>query len=1581
MNFEKLKNSLNVDGQYDITIEKGCLGAAVDTLIATCYANSYNNNQPSIVIHGAAITPNTDTIDVTGTSEFLITSFDQSLAALNVTATFSLDGDGEPQLLLRYFLPQADPRHWKFSNSFPCLPTFTDWTQPVNESAIQLLDEFCLSNSAFVVSTQACSDPQTKALLEPGINFVSYLDPGAVLGLLASIFGQGSSLLVYGRIILPQEGEKLDDRDSFDSPWAAKIPPATPGIWLTVQLASVSLGANAFDNFNLRIYSPIDTAWQEQNSTYTPLCAFTGELTISEKVKIALIAEYEVGAEEIYLEGIGQGLSIANLSELFSISGPGDHCSALPGDLASLVQGLSQIELQRAGLGLSLEGSSPKITYCMFAIGLSSIHWSIWEDHFALTALSCKFEIDNPFDSAARELNVTLTAKTEIEGVEVDVSASSREGFTFYASLANVDIPLNSLINSFGPGFTLPDTLSDPHIDALRVSIAPMKSYGFALFMAGNSKPWLITHGALSLEISDIILSLDYPNGGPAAGVFAGTFNLNQIGTFSCRYDLHEFSASTGPGQELPIGRLIVWLNDQFGTGTGDVPAAISSLTLDDLSLAFNTGKSGHFAFKGSAAFEANGNAAKISVTIDVSGKEKTIGAQVTIGDEQFEVHFDDQKVGVGADKSQDYESALIALYDHKQEGGQETPAPNLRNMVAAFSQDLSEVMPDIAIDKAVFGYYSARQGEKTTSAWLFGVELGAMDFSIGDPNQPIVSALLGSDLSFGIDSPQLLLTTQALSHDVLAKLHSLGENFKLPESGLKSACFTASLKLGGQTYPLMLNLGEEDASAASSGTNPAGGSRELTGGTPEPAAAAPDSDVKWIKLQKQISVLYFDKVGIRYKSGTLALLLSASLTASGLTISLDGFSIESPLNAFNPTFDLSGLGIRYKADPVEISGAFLKSGQGEDMRYSGQALVKAESFMLSAIGSYAKTKDSPSLFIFAFLDAKLGGPPCFYVTGLAAGFGYNSSVRVPDIQQVKDFPLLAAMQDPSKIGGKDASPKDALDKLDAYVSPQPGSTWLAAGISFRSFDMIESQVLAIAEFGKEFQLLIVGTSNLKLPKEGKTTYARGELVIQILIKPSEGLIAAMAQLTPNSYLIDPACHLTGGAAFYLWFGSNPHAGDFVLTIGGYHPAFSVPDWYPQRKQVPRLGFNWLVSSNVTIKGEAYFALVPSCVMAGGSLEVVYQSGNLKAWFIAHADMIISWNPFYFDAGISIRVGVSYRIHVWFINVTLSAELGASLELWGPPTGGRASISCGFISFTVSFGADKITGSKYIEWKEFKALLPQARQEPSGARGLLAASPDTDPDLSIIQIRVNDGLLQQVGDKTSSPRWIVRPDEFVFSIETSVPLTIPFTLKTEVAPKTPVSTNQRSDIGIRPMGIPSITSQLKVSIQKSGGSGSLDDWDYEIQTRSMPASMWGVDSVQGSPPNTESKLAEAKLVDKCQVGIKNVRPKPGMILSGPPEFVMENTFASTAIDLQADYLPLAAAASNTMVELPASGDSLKRIQTTLMDGDVVKKRAAVSGALAGWVRNVWTDGDLTALAADAAGAYRADPMIGNPVAE
>jgi hypothetical protein len=62
--------------------------------------------------------------------------------------------------------------------------------------------------------------------------------------------------------------------------------------------------------------------------------------------------------------------------------------------------------------------------------------------------------------------------------------------------------------------------------------------------------------------------------------------------------------------------------------------------------------------------------------------------------------------------------------------------------------------------------------------------------------------------------------------------------------------------------------------------------------------------------------------------------------------------------------------------------------------------------------------------------------------------------------------------------------------------------------------------------------------------------------------------------------------------------------------VGGYHPAFKPPTYYPV---VPRVGINWNLSDCLTITGEAFFAVTPQMCMGGGSLDAIFSAGPVNA--------------------------------------------------------------------------------------------------------------------------------------------------------------------------------------------------------------------------------------------------------------------------------------------------------------------------------------------------------------------------------
>ena len=73
-------------------------------------------------------------------------------------------------------------------------------------------------------------------------------------------------------------------------------------------------------------------------------------------------------------------------------------------------------------------------------------------------------------------------------------------------------------------------------------------------------------------------------------------------------------------------------------------------------------------------------------------------------------------------------------------------------------------------------------------------------------------------------------------------------------------------------------------------------------------------------------------------------------------------------------------------------------------------------------------------------------------------------------------------------------------------------------------------------------------------------------------------VLSVEAALTDNSWLFSPDCRLTGGFAFVAWLATP----EVLLTIGGYHPDFDVPDYYPA---VDPVGFAWTPLAGISVKG------------------------------------------------------------------------------------------------------------------------------------------------------------------------------------------------------------------------------------------------------------------------------------------------------------------------------------------------------------------------------------------------------------
>ncbi|MEU9336494.1 DUF6603 domain-containing protein [Streptomyces sp. NPDC048290] len=749
----------------------------------------------------------------------------------------------------------------------------------------------------------------------------------------------------------------------------------------------------------------------------------------------------------------------------------------------------------------------------------------------------------------------------------------------------------------------------------------------------------------------------------------------------------------------------------------------------------------------------------------------------------------------------------------------------------------------------------------------------------------PVAGPQIPAGLDAGIQQLAVVHASAALDQDAINSVNTaLSELDGTPLAHTTVAAgtvLTAALRFGGDVHPLSLPLSGGTGSATRPGLGTAPtlataveghGTAPSTEGTPTPTATPPAPASAWITVGKSLGPLHLERVGVQYHDGVLLFLLDADIALGPLALSLDGLGVGSELKEFRPEFALSGLGVSYDAPPIEILGAMLRvpdaqRDPGVRFQYDGELLVRTSKFTIGVLGSYAQLADGlPSLFLFAELKAPLGGPAAFFVTGLMGGFGVNRRLTIPGQDEVDAFPLLALTNPPGQTGGRTShTPSEVLDILEGrsaapsgvkkqWIKPEAGEYWLAAGLEFTSYKVVTTRAMLAVEFGNELTIALLGLSvfqlPLPLPQSGVAThpYAYVEMMIRLVLEPSRGSFEATAILSKNSYVLTPDCHLTGGFAFYLWFGDNPHSGEFVTTLGGYHPAFKVPAHFPR---VPRLGFNWAVSDEVSIKGEAYAALTSSCVMAGGALEALFHDGGLRAWFTAHADFLVSWHPFFFTGEIGVSIGVSVRLGLLG---TITLSLGADVSLWGPPTGGVVRVHLVIVSFSVHFGADRSaldTGA--LDWKRFTELLPHG---------------------SLLAIAVTDGLFKTRDDITSisGKKWIVRAKQFAFDTRSAIPASV----LTYDGKEVHRSATAPGGISVKPMDRTGIASTHALTLHREGSTTPVDikGWQLTPLKQTVPASLWGTPPVPFTQvPGTPS--ADAMKDAVCGFSVTAPAPAQG----------------------------------------------------------------------------------------------------------
>lgn len=741
------------------------------------------------------------------------------------------------------------------------------------------------------------------------------------------------------------------------------------------------------------------------------------------------------------------------------------------------------------------------------------------------------------------------------------------------------------------------------------------------------------------------------------------------------------------------------------------------------------------------------------------------------------------------------------------------------------------------------------------TSGWNIFLGIG-VPLSLSLTDVPLIGKYLG-DITGGVklEQIQLVLVSTDLkpadSTTLTQAINTIGAGYPIPPpEGLpKGAALLGVFNADNQKTRLTLRLSGD-------GTNQENGGQQRAGSLPVAplpvdhlpvdrlhiplapgisAVAASQDGTQWFSLQKSFGPVSIQKIGIRYKDGDLAALMNASIAPGGLTIAMEGLGTKTPLDTFEPQFTIDAIAVTLKEGSVGFAGALI--GQIHPLNLVGELALTFGQYQLGAIAGYAEDSGAPSFFLYGVLDAPLGGPGFIFVNGLAAGFGLNRALVVPDVGGVSQFPLVKWAVNPTV--GPSSLPSGSIDELTkqvattlsslaSIVAPKPGADWFAVGIKFTSFKLVDCFALAVIKFGNDLEVDLLGLATVKVPPAPATpTVAEVQLALKATVQPSTGLIAVTGQLTPSSYILSRSCKLTGGFALCIW-SSGPHAGDYVLTIGGYSPKFTAPDHYPK---VPRLGLAWHVSDALNVTGDLYFALTSSAVMVGGGLKAVWHAGPVQAWFSIQADFLMNFTPFHYYISASIELGASVRVKLLFVHVTLSIHVGVGIDIWGPEFSGKARIDLKLVKFTISFGAAEHDPPPQVSWQDFVTLLlPDkggqagffAAQANHSARRMLRRQPverDTSSPPAVVQITAESGLVTTLSYDDGALNWLVDPETFRIRINTVIPVkTCSVIGSAELAPANQQpSTDENKDFGVGPVGVTNadFQSAIIVNIQST----------------------------------------------------------------------------------------------------------------------------------------------------------------------
>lgn len=407
---------------------------------------------------------------------------------------------------------------------------------------------------------------------------------------------------------------------------------------------------------------------------------------------------------------------------------------------------------------------------------------------------------------------------------------------------------------------------------------------------------------------------------------------------------------------------------------------------------------------------------------------------------------------------------------------------------------------------------------------------------------------------------------------------------------------------------------------------------------------------------------------------------LSASVENVGVTVTLS-FPPGNGGNLGPLQFDMgfkppNGVGLGIDAGIVEGGGfLYLDPDKGE---YAGVAeLSIADVVTVKAIGLITTKMPDGSSGFSLLLILTTDFPPIqlgfgFTLNGVGGLLGLNRSV------------LLDVLRDGVRTGAVDdimfptdiiANAPRIISDLKAIFPPQQNVFLVGpmAEFGWGEPSLVTLSLGIIVEIPPG-NIAILGVLKVALPTEDEAL-----ILIQVafigILDFDEQLLSFDASLYDSRVIF---MTLQGDMAVRLKWGDNAA---FILSVGGFHPAFHPPDGLHLPASMQRLSISILDYDWAKIKVDCYFAVTSNTVQFGAHLYLFFgvDSANINGQL--GLDVLFQFSPFLFIAQISGSLSIS----VFGMDLM---SIGLNFQLSGPSpweAKGTGSISILFFSIDVSF--------------------------------------------------------------------------------------------------------------------------------------------------------------------------------------------------------------------------------------------------------------------------------------------------------